>query len=273
MVDERGTRHTKRASESRNYGFDFGTVGDTSIILQAPLAVAVTPQAKVTEVAALVAGTPTSSGAVLTVRLSGGTDGELYKLVATADDGGGNSLEMAAWLEVEDVPDTTNLEVEDGTAKTNADSYVSLTDADLYWSKRNNNTWLGKDQAEKEAALREATRFIDGRYGWLGEIQSPIQALDWPRYEVTDDDGRILDPGVIPPRVKDATCEAALMALTGSLLPATDRGGAIKRARVGPIDVTYEDRAEPHRSFDWIDIILSGLYVSRGQRGRRLMRA
>ena len=62
--------------------------------------------------------------------------------------------------------------------------------------------------------------------------------------------------------MKDATCEAALLALDGALVPADDRGGMISRAKIGPLEVTYDDGAPTTRSFDFLDYILKGLFES-----------
>ncbi len=51
------------------------------------------------------------------------------------------------------------------------DSYVSVADADTYWTDRNNLDWATTDVADKEKALRDATVFIDGSYEgrWIGQ--------------------------------------------------------------------------------------------------------
>ena len=55
------------------------------------------------------------------------------------------------------------LVVEDGTGKTDADSYLSLVDADAYNLAHSASTdWNGAVEAVKEKALRLATQYLDG---------------------------------------------------------------------------------------------------------------
>lgn len=97
-----------------------------------------------------------------------------------------------------------------------ANSYASLVEAAAYHTARGNATWTGTD-ALKEAALIRATQWLDGRYGsqWPGvRWKLREQALDWPRIEVYDRDGTVVDYDTIPVEVLNATCEAALRELT-----------------------------------------------------------
>ncbi len=50
------------------------------------------------------------------------------------------------------------------------DSYASVSEADTYWSERNNSDWSAASMADKEKALRFATELIDGQYAgrWIG---------------------------------------------------------------------------------------------------------
>ncbi len=265
---------TKRPAEVIKYDFDFTVqTGDASLTLQGTPTLAITPQGKVPDTPPLTETGGVAQGGKAQFTISDGADGELYKLVCTAQDDQGQTHVMTGWLEVESVRDTVDLIVEDGTMKQDADAFVSLADADAYFAARNNAAWQAATAGEREAAIREGTRLIHTRYRWPGEIQSELQALSWPRYDAYHRDGKRIDPGIVPQEVQDATCEAALLSLSGSLIPATDRGGRIKSARVGPIQVTYEDQADPHRSFEWLDQILVDLYVRRGRRRGPLMRA
>ena len=91
------------------------------------------------------------------------------------------------------------LEVEDGTGKEDADSYLSLADADLYWDNHGApSEWTGADDSDKEGALRYGTDFLDGKFTWRGFITTSTQALGWPRGGVFDDEGRLLDSESIP---------------------------------------------------------------------------
>lgn len=148
-----------------------------------------------------------------------------------------------------------------------AESYVSVAEADTYWSNRNNATWaaLSGDVA-KEAALREATQFIDAQYRdrFVGHIQSTTQNLEWPRLNAYDRSGRYLNG--IPQAVKDACCELALAALSSRLVPVEERGGQVTRKKVkaGPVEseTVYRDTAPSGRTYDFADRLLSSVLQS-----------
>lgn len=110
-----------------------------------------------------------------------------------------------------------------------ADSYVSVSDADAYFASRAETTWTGTDDV-KEAALRKATSYLDNAYRdrWIGVRTEQLQVLAWPRCSaipirtsisitmaLIDSDGFEIDPESIPLQVQRATMEAALLSLTG----------------------------------------------------------
>jgi len=146
------------------------------------------------------------------------------------------------------------LVVEDGTGQATADAYISIAECDTYHTDRGHSTWSGTD-AEKQAAIRLATGYIDGHYGerWPGYRTDDDQALDWPRYEAYDRDGWEIDHNAVPQAVKYAACEAALRALTGELAPDLDRGGAIASQTVGPITTNYQPGAPATTRYRVID--------------------
>src|SRR4051794_29732341 len=105
--------------------------------------------------------------------------------------------------------------VEDGTGLATADSYLSLADANIYFTNHGSPVeWTGAADAAKESALRYAARWLDGKFTWIGLLVQGTQSLEWPRiqglaYKDTIDwEGRVYDP--VPQKVKDAQCEVAL---------------------------------------------------------------
>lgn len=85
--------------------------------------------------------------------------------------------------------------VEDGTSKSDANSYTTIAFADQYFENHDNpSDWTGSTQAEKEMALRNATQYLDRYYGgrWRGRKKDldENQALDWPRVSAYDDNER-----------------------------------------------------------------------------------
>lgn len=160
----------------------------------------------------------------------------------------------------------------------NADSYVTLNEANAYFTARGVTAWTGID-GDKENALRRATSYLENAYRerWRGLRAAQTQSLAWPRvdgernpwrqswtYPLVDADGFQIAVDAVPQQVKDATCEAALLVLGGSTLePVLARGGAIKSISkgVGPLSksVTYEDGASIVDRYLVIEGLLSGL--------------
>src|SRR5687767_6245334 len=99
------------------------------------------------------------------------------------------------------------LEVEDGTGKANAVSYISLADADTYFAARAVEAWEDADEVEKESALIRATDALDSwaRGRWKGTKKTSTQALAWPREDVVDEEGFDVPTTVVPTPVSRAT--------------------------------------------------------------------
>jgi hypothetical protein len=159
--------------------------------------------------------------------------------------------------------------VENGSGLSNAETYISVADATAYFSNLKVTTWTGAD-ATKEAALRKATRFIDDRYRFLGMKGSQPQALQWPRFNAYQD-GYLVPSNIVPDRVKWATAEAALIALTGELQPTLPATGGERAIRVDVISVEYFEGSSGLETYTKIDDLLRSLTGARG--GTRLERA
>lgn len=102
--------------------------------------------------------------------------------------------------------------VEDGTGLANSNSYVSASDATAYWSARQNAAWAAATSDEVNGALLVATQYIDLYYTFQGNQLTDTQALQFPRDE--------FDP--LPQAVINATCEAALRALSAPIIADVD---------------------------------------------------
>ena len=118
--------------------------------------------------------------------------------------------------------------VEDGTGKTNSESYASVADADSYFTGRTGaTTWAGAaDTAAKEKALRDATDYLEERYNmrWLGRKTHETQALSWPRAYLTTYDGFSIESTEMPEKIKRACMEMAVRALSEDILPDISAG-------------------------------------------------
>ena len=94
----------------------------------------------------------------------------------------------------------------------NVNSYVSLEEANTYFSERlGADYWSTLEDEQKEKALITATKKID-RLPFIGYKQNPAQPLQFPRfyYNSCCCNLQIAD---IPQQLKDAVCEEALTEL------------------------------------------------------------
>lgn len=165
--------------------------------------------------------------------------------------------------------------VEDGSVVPNAESYVSVDEADSYHDSRGTVSWSTMTVTEKERALRRATDFMKGRYRsrWKGGRVHPFQALDWPRQGVvTDDMGSamppyyafIVDYRIVPLEVKQVCAELALRAAAGPLIE--DRTQKLKEETIGPIKTIYDQNATDMIQYTQVDEMIK-IYLGRGGNG------
>lgn len=163
------------------------------------------------------------------------------------------------------------LVVEDGTGKSDADSYLSVADADTYHAAHGQPTaWENATDVEKEQALRLATQYLDSHYRrrWQGYRASQTQALMWPRSNVYRDYGYVISSTTIPVELEHATAEAAMRSIseTDGLMPDIDEPGSISREQVTVGEISYTTEYAGSRSqtkrFRIIDDLLAELLVS-----------
>lgn len=169
------------------------------------------------------------------------------------------------------------LVVEDGSGLSNAESYISVADATTYLTEIGEEAdWTAAQVAAQEAALRLSTSWIDGRYSWPGFPKNDAQALDWPRFDAFDCEGRLVDSGSVPEGVRRACAWVAKESVAGSVdLTGVNTDGRIKRTRdkVGDLEteVEYEPGGAPGGEIvlPFADSLLSCLYesITRGSSG------
>lgn len=125
--------------------------------------------------------------------------------------------------------------VEDGTGKTNSNSYVSEADFGAYATDRGITV-----SGTAAVLLIQAMDYIE-QQPYKGIKGTDEQALQWPRYGVYVDSYYVGET-VIPQLLKDALCEVALGIDAGNNpLASVDR--TTKREKVGDIEVEYMDGA------------------------------
>lgn len=161
------------------------------------------------------------------------------------------------------------LTVEDGSGKSDADSYISLVDADIYVAAHSVDAgWTAATDPNKEKALRRATQYLDLEYGgrWKSDRTNEDQALDWPRTAADDRDEYAFDSNEMPSKLLDACCECAVRFITEDMMPDFADPGIVqsKSVRVGPISesVTYSGGSEPGKGYPIVEMLLRGLLVN-----------
>jgi hypothetical protein len=145
------------------------------------------------------------------------------------------------------------------------DTYVTLAEADAYAAARPAlSAWASLTSPQKEAALVEAAIYLDASYSWKGQITDEAQLLSWPRYDVTDKEGRELDPEIVPKALKSAQIEYAALASVGGLVE-NRTSGDVAEIKAGSVDIKFVNgqNANEGQRFASVDRLLTGLYTSR----------
>jgi hypothetical protein len=168
------------------------------------------------------------------------------------------------------------LNVETGAGSANSEAYASVADFKSYCDARG-ISYAALSDAQIEQRLRLGADYMVSVYrdAWAGNRVSSTQALDWPRQNVTmkDGPGQNLYPdyypnNAVPDAVKRANIELANRA--GSpLIP--DETQAVKRKKVGPVEVEYADYSRATRTYRAIDTLLAPLLAAGG--GVKVVRA
>lgn len=177
--------------------------------------------------------------------------------------------------------------VEDGTGKADAETYISVADADAYHLARANTAWAALLTADKEAHLRKAADHMLQAYRmrWKGSRVTGTQALDWPRAWVVRDDfeqstlngsqvigSRQYYPSDdVPLEVSRACAELALRSISGELAP--DVGQRTVREKVDVIEVEYDRYSSAYTQFRAVDNLLSPFLRDTGGTMRQVVRS
>jgi len=142
---------------------------------------------------------------------------------------------------------------EDGTGKSDANSYADLTDGNAYHDGHLYATaWTAASDAQKAVALVMASRLIDAEFQFNGTRTNAVQGLQWPRARCPEPDAihvplQVLLPipsdyvryDSVPKAVVQATCEMAreLLIVDRTAAPA---GEGLKYQNVGTTQTGYD---------------------------------
>lgn len=152
---------------------------------------------------------------------------------------------------------------EDGTGISNANSFVTVAYADLYYADRLNLVWAALTTAQKESYLIQATSYIDSVYGldFKGTTSFDTQSLCFPR--------TIDSVLTYPNKLLQATCELALKAKTAPLL--SDTGAKVLERTVGPLTTKYSEYGSTQTQYDFVYRLLSP-YLDGSNQSRKVVR-
>ena len=153
------------------------------------------------------------------------------------------------------------LTVEDGSKPAGSNCYISVADADAYHLARSNAAWAAATTGVKEAAILEATCWLNGQ-PWKGR-KVASRTMAWPRADVVDGDGWPVATDTVPEVVGMACAELAGEIVAGSdPLAVQDR--AMSEMSVGPISISYEQGAAKAPTFPAVTALLRGLVYGSG---------
>ena len=162
-------------------------------------------------------------------------------------------------------------EIEDGTGKSNATTYVTLAEADQHLENTGRKTGLWSGNSAKQTAINAAFVYMFARWSdqWHGIATYEDEAGDWPRRDAVKRTGFVFGSSEIPAEVKNAQIEYAYIHLAqGGLIlyPEYDdsnRAVTGKTDKVGPLSEArqFSDRSKPEtfRKYPVADNLIKNL--------------
>lgn len=161
--------------------------------------------------------------------------------------------------------------VEDGTIVANADSYVTVAEADAYLAARGMDTaWALLSNTVKESLLVRAVDYMQAAYRarWKGHRSWDTQSLDWPRQGVLMTDmpiGQQIQYNTIPRELKAGQIELALRQMADQATPLMrDLERGVVSEGVGPLSVTYDTNSPQQVRYAQVENLLAPLMHSSG---------
>ncbi len=158
------------------------------------------------------------------------------------------------------------------------DAYIDIVFADAYHAKYTNDSsvWTSSSAGEKEAAIVQATQFIDLEYERLmkGKRSVAGQDLAYPRVGVRDLDGYSVDSTTVPLPAQQATAEVAIRVRIDPtlLMPDESSTGTVAKTsiKVGPISesITYTAGNQDKAVRAKVNAILRPLLKPQGRLSR-----
>lgn len=123
-------------------------------------------------------------------------------------------------------------------------TYVTLAQAETHFDNRlHAAVWTDTDDDDTKArALLMAAMLLDRHMIWKGCKLDPEQVMEWPRRGIS-----WAPPGVVPPGVKVAQMELALLLITTDTTATPDTAGISRLDVAGAVSLTIapSDRIKP----------------------------
>ena len=121
----------------------------------------------------------------------------------------------------------------------NSNSFITVAEADAYWATNlYPTTWESATTANKEKALKMATRILDEKCAWVGTRATSAQALGWGRTDVVYD-GITVSSTTMPIQISNATAQFAGDLLVSNLT-ANAEGKGLNSLKVGDITLDFD---------------------------------
>lgn len=155
----------------------------------------------------------------------------------------------------------------------NANSYVSLAEAETYFGdRRNAGPWDAlSDDADKTIVLLQATKWLE-QWSYKGFRYDYDQKLSWPRHHVYDRDEFWIDSERVPQFVKDAQCECALVLIEEDQFADTGLE-RFRTAQVGELQVDVRQERKAGALPRVVERILGPYLIGGGGSSISLIRA
>ena len=126
-----------------------------------------------------------------------------------------------------------------------ANSYISLSDANYFFSTKfkESAAWLALSNDQRSQLLIEATRILE-TYVYGGIRTTTTQALSWPRANLVNREGTIVNSQTIPKLLEAAQCEMAAWLLTEDERMMSDIDiQQVEQFKAGPLDIKLKASA------------------------------
>lgn len=150
--------------------------------------------------------------------------------------------------------------VEDGSGLPEANSYVSVEEADdiLAPNIHLTATWGVLSEEEKAGLLSWASRYLDERTRWFGMRAVETSGLRWPRAGVIDRDGILIGSTEIPRQLKIAVAEMARFLMVDDRTVERDQDGLV-RLKADVIELEFKEGYKLPKVPEHMQYLLIGL--------------